>query len=362
MNPDFSKGNYISPLSFRIAGITAVLAAIIILLLTIVFSNATLLSNLIMSVSGALLIAMAVYVISYRIHNDRLKALKKITKNITKKRFEDYANLNNNQKDELDYLVKQSVRASRTVEREIQRLNKIENYRKEFIGDISHELKTPIFAIQGFVETLLNGALEDNEVNRVFLNKTMRNVNRLIYLTKDLMEISKLETGELKSSLQDIYLWEIISDVVESLQYKAQKENVDIHVKNFDKNLQVRVDRNQIRQVLINLIENGIKYNRPGGHVEINVEQHPSEPDKIVVEVKDTGIGIESKDLSRVTERFFRVDKSRSREKGGTGLGLSIVKHIMEAHGEKIIVESEPNQGSVFSFTLTKSEYFPIRS
>ncbi len=362
MNADFSKGKYFSPLSFRIAGVTTALSAIILLLLNNLLSDSSLLTNLILSLSAAFLIGITVYFISYRIHSDRLGALKKITKNITKKRFEDYANLNSDQKDELDYLVKQSVRASRTVEREIQRLNKIENYRKEFIGDISHELKTPIFAIQGFVETLLNGALEDSEVNRVFLNKTMRNVNRLIYLTKDLMEISKLETGELKSSLQDIYLWEIISDVVESLQYKAQKENVDIHVKDFDKNLQVRVDRNQIRQVLINLIENGIKYNRPGGHVEINVEQHPHEPDKINVEVKDTGIGIESKDLSRVTERFFRVDKSRSREKGGTGLGLSIVKHIMEAHGEKITIESEPNKGSVFSFTLTKSEYFPVRS
>lgn len=362
MNADLSKGKYFSSLSFRIAGITAVLSAVIILLLNILFSSIAPLSNLIMSVSGALLIAIAVYVISYRIHNDRLNALKRITKNITKKRFEDYANLNDEQKDELDYVVKQAVRASRTVEREIQRLNKIENYRKEFIGDISHELKTPIFAIQGFVETLLNGALEDNEVNRVFLNKTMRNVNRLIYLTKDLMEISKLETGELKSSLQDIYLWEIISDVVESLQYKAQKENVDINVQSFDKKLQVRVDRNQIRQVLINLIENGIKYNRSGGHVEIGVHQHPYETDKVTVEVKDTGIGIETKDLSRVTERFFRVDKSRSREKGGTGLGLSIVKHIMEAHGEKITIESEPNRGSTFSFTLTKSEYFPVKT
>lgn len=362
MNSDLSKRKYFSSLSFRIAGITAVLSAVIILLLNILFSSATPLSNLIMSVTGAVLIATAVYVASYRIHYDRLNSLKKITKNITKKRFEDYANLNDEQKDELDYVVKQAVRASRTVEREIQRLNKIENYRKEFIGDISHELKTPIFAIQGFVETLLNGALEDNEVNRVFLNKTMRNVNRLIYLTKDLMEISKLETGELKSSLQDIYLWEIVSDVVESLQYKAQKENVDIHVKNFDKNLQVRVDRNQIRQVLINLIENGIKYNRPGGHVEIGAHQHPDDPDKVVVEVRDTGIGIDSKDLSRVTERFFRVDKSRSREKGGTGLGLSIVKHIMEAHGEKITIQSEPNKGSAFSFTLTKSEYFPVKT
>jgi len=361
MNAELSKRKYFSSLSFRIAGLSSVFAAVILFLVNILFSNVTFLSNLLITAAGVLLIGITVYCISYRMHSERISALKKIIKNIAKKRFENYVNLNDEQKDELDYLVKQAVRASRTVEREIQRLNKIENYRKEFIGDISHELKTPIFAIQGFVETLLNGALEDNEVNRVFLNKTMRNVNRLIYLTKDLMEISKLETGELKSSLQDIYLWEVVTDVVESLQYKAQKENVDIHVERFDKNLQVRADRNQIRQVLINLIENGIKYNRPGGHVEVSVTQHLHKPEKLLVQVRDTGIGIESKDLLRVTERFFRVDKSRSREKGGTGLGLSIVKHIMEAHGEQITIDSKPNVGSTFSFTLSKTDYFPIR-
>jgi two-component system, OmpR family, phosphate regulon sensor histidine kinase PhoR len=249
----------------------------------------------------------------------------------------------------------QSIRASSIIEKEIIRLNKIENYRKEFIGDISHELKTPIFAIQGFIETLLNGALHDKEVNEVFLKKAMRNVNRLIYLTKDLMEISKLETGEMKSNVQEMYLRDVILDVVESLQYKAQKEHVDIVVKEIDKNLQVRADRNQIKQVLVNLIENGIKYNREGGMVEIGINQAKNK-DKIWLYIRDTGIGIDKKDLARVTERFYRVDKSRSREKGGTGLGLSIVKHIIEAHGEALKIESEPEEGSTFSFTLTKGK------
>src|SRR6056297_1984925 len=350
MSKELSENSYLSAFAIRSALPGAIVTAAVLFIILKYGTGSETPDVILFTAAGSVSVGVFLYFYLFFMNRRRFKMLHKITKNITRKIFEDYDDVKIVRRDEIDLLTKRLILASKTVEKEILRLNKIENYRKEFIGDISHELKTPIFAIQGFVETLLNGALEDNEVNRVFLNKTMRNVNRLIYLTKDLMEISKLETGELKSSLQDIYLWEIISDVVESLQYKAQKENVDIHVKDFDKNLQVRVDRNQIRQVLINLIENGIKYNRPGGHVEINVEQHSYEPDKIDVEVKDTGIGIESKDLSRVTERFFRVDKSRSREKGGTGLGLSIVKHIMEAHGEKITIESEPNKGSVFSF------------
>ena len=297
-----------------------------------------------------------VYLIIYKMQFSRLETLNRISRNIARKRFEDYENLATANRDELDYLVKQSIRASKTVEREIQRLNRIENYRKEFIGDISHELKTPIFAIQGFVETLLNGAIDDEDVNRQFLKKAMRNINRLIFLTKDLMEISKLETGELKSEVQDIYLSDIIMDVVESLQYKAQKENVEIIVDELDKNLLVTADRNQIKQVLINLIENAIKYNHQDGTVTIGFKNYSKDNARVLVYVQDTGIGIEQQYIDRVTERFFRVDKSRSREKGGTGLGLAIVKHIMEAHGEEFFVESTPNVGSTFSFTLTKVE------
>lgn len=297
-----------------------------------------------------------VYGVIYRIQFRRLETLNRITRNIARKRFDDYENLDTLGKDELDYLIRQTIRASKTVEREIQRLNRIENYRKEFIGDISHELKTPIFAIQGFIETLLNGAIEDETVNRQFLKKAMRNVNRLTYLTKDLMEISKLETGELKSEIQDIYLRDVVMDVVDSLHYKAQKEDIAIKVDDFDKNILVSADRNQIKQVLINLIENAVKYNRPGGSVTVGGKTYSKDESRMLVYVQDTGIGIAQQYIDRVTERFFRVDKSRSREKGGTGLGLAIVKHIMEAHGEEFFMESTPNVGSTFSFTLTKVE------
>lgn len=300
------------------------------------------------------------YSVEYKIQQRRLNVLNRITKNLAKKRFKEYEDITTPYNDEVDYLVKQTIRASKMVEKEIQRLNQIENYRKEFIGDISHELKTPIFAIQGFLETLLNGALDDEEVNRDFLKKAMRNVNRLIYLTKDLMEISKLETGELKSSIEEVYLRDLVHDVVESLNYKAQKETVNIIVHDISEKLKVHADRNQIKQVLINLIENGIKYNKEGGTVNIGVKEYPKNVSKVLLFVEDNGIGIDKHDLERVTERFFRVDKSRSREKGGTGLGLSIVKHIMEAHGEQFYIESEVNKGTKVSFTLRKVEPAPV--
>lgn len=294
------------------------------------------------------------YVVSFSLQFRRIQVLEQVSKNISKKRFEEIEDLRTSYQDELDYIIKHLIKSSRTVEKEIQRLNRIENYRKEFIGDISHELKTPIFAIQGFIETLLNGALEDEEVNRAFLEKAMRNVNRLIYLTKDLMEISKLEMGELKSEIDDVYLYDIVHEAVESLNYKAEKEQVELRVTPFSRNLQVRADKNQIKQVIINLIENGIKYNIQGGSVEIGTKEIVKQPKKLSLYIKDTGMGIDETDIPRVTERFFRVDKSRSRERGGTGLGLAIVKHIIEAHGEELKIKSQTNEGSTFSISLTK--------
>lgn len=323
-------------------------------LLTHLILSPGLATQIYFALAMAALTFAAVYLIIYYIQFSRMETLNRITRNIARKRFEEYENLDTHEKDELDYLIKQSIRASKTVEREIQRLKRIENYRKEFIGDISHELKTPIFAIQGFIETLLNGAIDDEEVNRQFLQKAMRNVNRLTILTKDLMEISKLETGELKSDMQDIYIGDLIVDVVENMQYKAQNEKVSLELDQVDKNALVSADRNQIRQVLINLVENAIKYNRAGGSVKVGTKPYSRDKNRLLVYIQDTGIGIDQKYIDRVTERFFRVDKSRSREKGGTGLGLAIVKHIMEAHGEEFFIESTPNVGSTFSFTLSK--------
>lgn len=302
-------------------------------------------------------IEATVFVITWAVFSHllkrRLNAIHSIAQNITHKEFEDYRTLSRKNKDELDALIQECVTASRTMALEIERLNKIENYRKEFLGDVSHELKTPIFAIQGFIETLLDGAIDDKSVNRQFLEKALNNTNRLTYLTKDLLEISKLETGELKSNFQKVNLLDLVNDVIETLQYKAELEGVLIHQKRIDPNLVLKADRRQLRQVFINLIENAIKYNKIGGLVTISTKAAEME-DTIQISVKDNGIGIEPQYIERITERFFRIDKSRSRKKGGTGLGLAIVKHIIEAHGDRLKIASTPGIGSEFSFTLER--------
>ncbi len=286
----------------------------------------------------------------------RIRYIRELMKIISEKQFEKLSEVRPTGKDELDRLILDSSEAALTIEKEFYRLMKLENYRKDFIGDISHELKTPIFAIQGFVETLLEGALEDESVNRHFLSKTMKNVNRLTILTSDLMEIAKLETGELKSHIQPLYISDCVSEVQDTLQYRAAEENITLEIHVEDNRLRVWSDRNQLRQVLVNLVENGIKYNRTGGRVKLTVSRNKKHDGKICVAVEDTGIGIAPEHLSRVTERFFRVDKSRSRVKGGTGLGLSIVKHILESHGSELKVESRPGEGSRFSFCLKNAD------
>lgn len=347
------KGIRAYKLGFRKALYSTIPIGAITWILVFVYLGSSTIEGIVATATMIFLSFMTFFIIDYKVDYKRLMMLERISKNISKKRFEEMDDQTSSSNDELDYVIKKLVKSNRTVEREIQRLNRIENYRKEFIGDISHELKTPIFAIQGFVETLLNGALEDEKVNRKFLQKAMRNVNRLIYLTKDLMEISKLETGELKSEIEEIYLFDIINEVVESLQYKAQQEQVNLFIERIDRNLRIRADKNQLRQVLINLVENGIKYNVPQGSVRIELKP-TKKPDKMTLTIEDTGIGIDESDLPRVTERFFRVDKSRSRERGGTGLGLAIVKHLIEAHGETLKIKSEPNKGSKFSISLTR--------
>ncbi|MGM0506431.1 MAG: sensor histidine kinase [Bacteroidota bacterium] len=300
-----------------------------------------------------ILVFFTVYLISTRLLKERLNTLHQLVRSIAKKAFNEEYPPPGEHHDELDLLHTQALRARITIEREIKRLNKIEDYRKEFIGDISHELKTPIFAIQGFLETLLDGALEDPEVNRQFLTKAMKNANRLSYLTKDLMEISRLETGELKADVQPVRFHEILDDVLEHLAYKAQKEEVEL-LSDIPEELVVMADRAQLKQLLVNLIENGIKYNRPGGFVRISSEPLGKSSHRVLFTIEDNGIGMDARDIPRITERFFRIDKSRSRERGGTGLGLSIVKHIIESLGEDLKIESAPNEGSRFRFTLSR--------
>lgn len=281
----------------------------------------------------------------------RLELARRTLREARKRRFEALARLPGApERDELDALIVQVYRAGRALQQEIERLETVENYRREFLGDVSHELRTPIFAVSGFAETLLDGALDDERVRRRFVKKILSNARRLETLTRDLSAISKLESGELHIEMAPFELSNLAEDVLDSVEMVAreQKVTLDIHV---SKALpRTRGDRDRIRQVLINLTENAIKYNEPGGTVEITARRLPEGPVRIAV--VDDGIGIPKEAISRLTERFFRVDKSRSRQQGGTGLGLAIVKHILEAHGTRLSVESRLGYGSTFSFVL----------
>jgi len=237
---------------------------------------------------------------------------------------------------------------------EIEYLKNIENYRREFIGNVSHELKTPIFNIQGYILTLLEGGLEDEKINRTYLERAEKSVERLIHIVEDLEVITQLESGQLILHKEKFDIVELARDAIAGIQYSAQKNNVKLQFKDiYDKPIFVKADRESIQKVLTNLLINSIKYSRTSGAGEAKVSFYDMD-ENILVEVSDNGIGISQENLPRLFERFFRVDRSRSREIGGTGLGLSIVKHIIEAHNQTINVRSSPGVGTTFGFTLAK--------
>lgn len=237
---------------------------------------------------------------------------------------------------------------------EIERLRELERYRKDFVGNVSHELKTPIFNIQGYILTLLEGGLEDPTINKLYLTRTEKSIDRMISIVEDLESINKLETGELKPQFSVFDIVKIVEDVIEMEQRLSKERKIWLTITDKpDKPLMVKADRKRIIEVMTNLVVNAIKYGKKNGFVKVGFHDFD---DKIMVEVSDNGIGIDKKDLPRVFERFYRVDKSRSREQGGTGLGLSIVKHIIEAHNQTINVQSVLNEGSTFTFTLEKAK------
>ncbi len=237
---------------------------------------------------------------------------------------------------------------------ETERLKKLEVYRKEYLGNVSHELKTPIFNIQGYVLTLLDGGLEDPNINRNYLERAEKSVERMISIVEDLEAITQLESGELQLEIDKFDLNGLIKDVFESQEMRAGKRNIKLNsVFLENKPLWVMADKFRIRQVLTNLIVNSIKYGKDGGET---IAKTSDIGDTILVEIADNGIGIPKHDSERVFERFYRVDKGRSRSEGGTGLGLAIVKHIIEAHAQSIQVISTEGAGSVFSFTLKKAK------
>ncbi|MBO4372354.1 MAG: sensor histidine kinase [Bacteroidales bacterium] len=238
--------------------------------------------------------------------------------------------------------------------REIALLKANEKYRKEFLGNVSHELKTPLFNIQGYINTLIDNGLEDHEINMKYLDRAEKNVARLIKIVEDLGTISKFESGALKLIIENFDIKKSIEDVIEFYEIKAKTRNITLGISSAPTGAAMcKGDKEKIYEVLSNLVVNSINYGHDNGRTTIGLFDIGN---KWLIEVQDNGIGIEESQLQRVFERFFRVDKSRSSKSGGTGLGLSIVKHIIEAHGELITVKSKINEGTTFSFTLKKAE------
>jgi two-component system phosphate regulon sensor histidine kinase PhoR len=238
--------------------------------------------------------------------------------------------------------------------REIEKYKVLEEYRRKFVGDISHELKTPIFNIQGYLETLIDNDLEDQEINIPYLKKAVRNLNRLQTIVEDLEGIARLESGELLLEMQPFDIKKLTEEVFEELEFKAKERKISLEFKEGASSPYiVRADRESVHQVLNNLINNSIKYGVEGGRTKVGFY----DMDKyLLIEVADNGIGIPKKHINHVFDRFYRVDKSRSRNLGGSGLGLSIVKHIIEAHKQTVNVRSTPDLGSTFGFTLEKAK------
>lgn len=238
--------------------------------------------------------------------------------------------------------------------RELERLKDLEKYRKEFVGNVSHELKTPIFNIQGYILTLMEGGIEDPKINKLYLERTEKNIDRMISIVQDLEAINKLESGELKLNFEEFDIVKMVEDVFELEHRMADENKITLEFGNKPIGpLMVRADKKRMTEVMTNLVVNAIKYGKKKGTVWVSFYESGR---TLMVEVQDNGIGISKKDLPRVFERFYRVDKSRSREQGGTGLGLSIVKHIIEAHSQSIQVKSILDQGTTFTFTVEKTK------
>ncbi|MFZ4106689.1 sensor histidine kinase [Flavobacterium sp.] len=236
---------------------------------------------------------------------------------------------------------------------EIENLKVREEYRREFMGNVSHELKTPLFTVQGYLSTLLDGAMKDKDLRKKYLERAEKGVERLVYIVEDLDMISKLEMGQLNLEYAEFNIVELIQNVFDLLEMNADKKNIILMFdRKYTKAINVVADQEKIQQAVTNLVINSIKYGKENGTTEVTIEDLVD--NKIIVKISDNGEGIEQQFIPRLFERFFRVDKSGARSEGGSGLGLSIVKHIIEGHNEKINVQSEFGTGSEFSFTLEK--------
>jgi two-component system phosphate regulon sensor histidine kinase PhoR len=292
-------------------------------------------------------------VLQYRVERFIYRRVKKIYDDISL--LESSTFRNKSITTDMATLTRELEKFARDKKIEIETLKIREEYRREFLGNVSHELKTPLFTVQGYILTLLDGAMNDKVLRKKYLQRAEKGVERLIYIVQDLDMITKMEVGDLNLTFTKFNILEVIQSVFDLLEMKADKKGIILMFDmKYIKPIMVYGDKEKIQQVITNLVVNSIKYGKENGSTEVGIEDLVN--NKVIIRVKDNGEGIEQKHIPRLFERFYRVDKSGARTEGGSGLGLAIVKHIIEGHDEKMYVESTFGKGSEFSFTLEKSK------
>lgn len=298
-----------------------------------------------------LVLLFSFFLLQYRVERFIYRRVKKIYDEVS---FLDATDFKNQAvTTDMATLTKQVKKFATDKKLEIEMLKDREAYRREFLGNVSHELKTPLFTVQGYISTLLDGAHKDKTLRKKYLERAEKGVERLVYIVEDLDMIGKLEMGDEGLELKTFDIVELAQSVMDLLEIKANDKDISMSFdQKYFKPIKVVADYEKIQQVMLNLVMNSIKYGKKGGSTEIGIEELTDS--KIIVRILDNGEGIEKHNIPRLFERFFRVDKSGARAEGGSGLGLAIVKHIIEAHGEKIFVKSTFKKGSEFSFTLEK--------
>ncbi len=308
-------------------------------------------STLITLVFSLSIAVFSFFVIQYRVERFIYRRVKKIYDDVSL--LESTSFRSQAVTTDMETLTNQVKKFATDKKLEIETLKIREEYRREFLGNVSHELKTPLFTVQGYLSTLIDGAIGDKKVRKKYLERAEKGVERLVYIVEDLDLISKLELGDVNLELKKFNIVDLVQSVFDLLEMTADKKNIILMFdRKYSKAIHVFADQKKIQQVISNLVMNSIKYGKKNGTTEVTIEDLVDE--KIIVRIRDNGEGIEKQYISRLFERFFRVNKSGSRTQGGSGLGLSIVKHIIEAHGEKIYVESVYGESSEFSFTLEK--------
>jgi two-component system, OmpR family, phosphate regulon sensor histidine kinase PhoR len=348
------QSNSATSLAFKTSLILGVLLAVLLLILT--FFTALNISGVIFLTVLPVFILFSFFILRYILFYFIYQHIRLIYKTIHSLKEGDKAkkekfNINTDLLKQVDDDVTQWAENSR---REIQEWKHMAQYRKEFVGNVSHELKTPIFNIQGYTLTLLDGGLDDKSINIKYLTKLEKNINRIISIVNDLEAISKLEHGELELRYETFNPVKLIEEVFETLEDKATNKNISLHVyQYYDKQRNINADPEFIRQVMNNLIINAINYGKENGHVKVELFDMD---ENLLIEVTDNGIGIKEENIPRIFERFYRIDKSRSTKSGGTGLGLSIVKHIIEAHNQTLNVRSTLGVGTTIAFTIKKAK------